>query len=59
MLFYMNSRGIDQATAEALLTRAKITATAANIPDESVREEINQWLNRELGDQGFVEALDE
>ena len=50
MLFYMNSRGIDQQTAEALLTRAKITATAANIPEESIREEINSWLNRELGE---------
>ncbi len=50
MLFYMNSRGIDQQTAEALLTRAKITATAANIPEESIREEINNWLNRELGE---------
>ena len=50
MLFYMNSRGIDQNTAEALLTRAKITATAANIPDDSVREEITQWLNKELGE---------
>ncbi len=50
MLFYMNSRGINQQTAEALLTRAKITATAANIPDDSVREEITQWLNKELGE---------
>ena len=50
MLFYMNSRGINQETAEALLTRAKITATAANIPQESIREEINNWLNRELGE---------
>ncbi len=50
MLFYMNSRGIDQATAESLLTRAKITATSSNIPDESIREEINSWLNRELGE---------
>ena len=53
MLFYMNSRGIDQTTAEALLTRAKITATAANIPDESIREEINNWLNREVGEQEY------
>ena len=50
MLFYMNSRGIDQKTAEALLTRAKITATASNIPDEAIREEINNWFNRELGE---------
>ncbi len=51
MLFYMNSRGIDQKTAEDLLTRAKITATASNIPDESIRQEINQWLNREPGEE--------
>lgn len=54
MLFYMNSRGIDQTTAEALLTRAKITATAANIPEESIREEINSWLNREFGEQEYI-----
>ena len=50
MLFYMNSRGIDQNTAERLLTRAKISAAAANIPDESIREEINTWLDRQLGE---------
>ena len=50
----MNSRCIDQTTAEALLTRAKITATAANIPEESIREEINSWLNREVGEQEYI-----
>ena len=50
MLFYINTRGIDQATAEAMLTRAKITAASANIPDDKVREEINSWLNKELGE---------
>ena len=45
MLFYMNSRGIDQKTAEALLTRAKITAASAAIPDESVQNEILEYLN--------------
>ena len=44
MLFYMNTRGIDQQTAERLLTRAKISACASDIPDESVQEEINAWL---------------
>ena len=39
-----------QATAEAMLTRAKITAASANIPDDKVREEINSWLNKELGE---------
>ncbi len=43
MLFYMNSRGIDQKTAENLLTRAKITAAASAIEDESIQEAINQW----------------
>ena len=51
MLFYMNSRGIDQKTAEAMLTRAKITACATNIPDETIRTEINEWLNKELAEE--------
>ena len=46
MLFYMNSRGIDQKTAEDLLTRAKITAAAANIEDETVRKEIEEFLQK-------------
>ena len=45
MLFYMNSRGIDQQTAEDLLTRAKISAAASAIEDEGIQEEINQWLD--------------
>ncbi len=45
MLFYMNSRGIDQKTAEDLLTRAKIAAAAATIEDESIQEEINNFLS--------------
>ena len=45
MLFYMNSRGIDQKTAEELLTNAKITAAANNIPDENVRNEILEYIN--------------
>ncbi len=44
MLFYMNSRGIDQKTAEELLTNAKITAAAAAIEDEGIKEEINSYL---------------
>ena len=45
MLFYMNSRGIDQKTAEELLTRAKITAAAVSIEDEGIQEEINNFLS--------------
>ena len=51
MLFYMNTRGIDQTTAEGLLTRAKISACATSIPDETIRTEINEWLNKELGEE--------
>ena len=46
MLFYMNSRGIDQKTAEELLTRAKITAAANGIEDEEIQKEIEDFLNR-------------
>ena len=49
MMFYINTRGIDQETAEAMLTRAKITAAAANIPEEKIRQEINNWLDAEIG----------
>ena len=45
MLFYMNTRGIDQKTAEELLTLAKVTAAASTIEDEGVREEIEEFLN--------------
>ena len=48
MLFYMNSHGIDQATAEELLTRAKITSTAAKIPDEGIQQEISAYLEKIL-----------
>lgn len=44
MLFYMNSRGIDQNTAEELLTRAKVTAAAAGIEDEGIQKEISEFL---------------
>ena len=46
ILFYMNSRGIDQKTAEELLTRAKVTAAASAIEDEGIRQEIEGFLNR-------------
>lgn len=45
MLFYMTSRGIDPKTAEELLTRAKITAAASNIPDENIQNEILEYIN--------------
>ena len=44
MLFYMNTRGIDQKTAEELLTRAKITAASTGIEDEKIRQEIEDYI---------------
>ena len=46
MLFYMNTRGIDQTTAEGLLTKAKISAASAGIEDEGIRQEIDDYINR-------------
>ena len=40
---------INQETAEAMLTHAKITAAAANIPEEKIRQEISNWLDAEIG----------
>ena len=45
MLFYMESHGIDQETAEALITDAKITAAASGIPDEGIQNEILEYIN--------------
>ncbi len=39
-LFYLESRGIPEADAYALLTRAKLDAAAGRIPDEDFRQEI-------------------
>lgn len=39
MLFYLESRGIPQEEAYALLTRAKLDAVAGRIPDETFRQE--------------------
>ncbi len=44
MLFYMNTRGIDQSLAEELLTCAKVTAAAAGIEDQGIQNEINEFL---------------
>ena len=46
MLFYINTRGIDQSLAEELLTRAKVTAAAGTIEDEGIQKEISDFLER-------------
>lgn len=40
MLFYMETRGVDEETACEMLARAKIDSVIRRIPDESVREKI-------------------
>ena len=45
MLFYMESHGISEEEACALMARAKINAVSAKIPDESIREKVEFFLN--------------
>ncbi|MBS7261598.1 MAG: SufD family Fe-S cluster assembly protein [Treponema sp.] len=45
MLFYMESHGISEEEACALMARAKINAVSAKIPDESIREKVENFLN--------------
>ena len=46
MLFYMESRGISEAEAEKIMSRAKIQAAASLIPDEDIKEKINAFLDK-------------
>ena len=45
ILFYMQSRGISEAEAEKILSRAKIQAAADLICDEETKEKINAFLD--------------
>ncbi len=44
MLFYMESHGISEEEACALMARAKINAVSAKIPDSTVREQIENYI---------------
>lgn len=44
MLFYMQTRGISQAEAEKLLSKAKIQFAADFIPSEEIKEKIHNWI---------------
>ena len=44
ILFYFQSHGINQALAEELLSKAKITAAAVKIGDEAVQKEIAEYI---------------
>ena len=44
MLFYMQTKGISQAEAEKLLSKAKIQFAADFIPSEEIKEKIRNWI---------------
>jgi Fe-S cluster assembly scaffold protein SufB len=46
MLFYMETRGVDEETACEMLARAKIDSVIRKIPDESIREKILSRIQR-------------
>lgn len=48
-LFYMQSRGVDEATARKLLTRAKVNKVTRFIDDEELVDEINSFVDSIIG----------
>lgn len=43
-LFYMQSRGVDEKTAQELMTKAKVTAVSRNISDKSIVDAIQEYV---------------
>ncbi|MDO4295680.1 MAG: SufD family Fe-S cluster assembly protein [bacterium] len=52
VLFYLSSRGIPEKEAEEMIARARIDAVCAKIPQEEVRELVQDFLDREDGRKG-------
>lgn len=48
ILFYMETRGINEKEAEQIMSRAKLQAVSDTIPDEAIQEEITQWLDNNI-----------
>lgn len=46
ILFYMQSRGISKEATEAIMARAKVQAVADTIPSDSIKEKINNFLDK-------------
>ncbi|MBR1471799.1 MAG: SufD family Fe-S cluster assembly protein [Lachnospiraceae bacterium] len=46
MLFYMQSRGMDEMTAQELMVRARIQEVANRIPDEEIRRAAGFYVDR-------------
>ncbi len=49
MLFYMSSRGYSAEEARRLIVQARLKSVAREIPDERLRWEVEQWIEREVG----------
>lgn len=49
ILFYMASRGISRAQAEQIMVRARLGAVAREIPDEKLRGELLDYVERAFG----------
>lgn len=50
ILFYMQTRGISQEEAEKLMARAKIQAVADLIPNDDIKNKIEEFLNKDSQD---------
>ena len=48
ILFYMQSRGLDAATAQSLMVKAKIGSVCRHIPDAGLVEEIQNYIEGAL-----------
>ena len=46
MLYYMQSRGIDEIKAQELMLRSRILAMSAQIPDEELQKAVERYLDR-------------
>ncbi len=46
MLFYMQSRGIDEVKAQELMVRSRIMHLASQIPDDELKKAVERYLDR-------------
>ena len=49
-LFYLMSRGFSEKQAKRLIISANLTKIINNIPDELIKEEINEYLDKKIGE---------
>ena len=49
-LFYLMSRGFSEKQAKRLIISANLTKIINNIPDELIKEEVNEYLDKKIGE---------